>query len=1618
MAFLRSKRHRTVRNCKFLPLAAFVFLPFLSAAQETPQNIEKRRREVTDEADLELVRMNIYDSEVSLIIDGFWKGALSANWGISSGPLGIAPDSGDSPLLFTQEADITLSLWIREKWFLEASFLDDYNLNTYRAGYQGFPGETIQYAGVGNTGLDFPVFPYLDLGGESQSSFGAYGRFGSGDLTFHTLARYDAAAREERTFVGNRERSFSNLSPDKPMRGLSFTLPEQNISVPVVYLEDSNGPLSGGGRRWRLANPSEYAAGGTRGVVELAREPTGMVAVSYGTGVPWQTAMGDYSTGFPGYTPGTNFLGDTQYHFDNTRNAVRLEDYPQPGDNNPGDSDPQTGRPGTISINGVDALVIYEPGTFSPFERQSRYRSPSAAAEDAALVQVSTGERISGFEMIPAESILLMDIPLYTLSGDASQRGIFELVPAAAYNTQESMWPLAGDYPEIYLPGKQAFTEDISVRFTNYGAAGEYNIGTDVVPGSVQVYRGGIQDPQIRYDSGSGTVRLSSPVGFNEVIRVSYLKRSEERRLGSFAAGVGLVYRPEEKPFSWEAALGLRWNVSGETYTEEGAASPGTVGFGGKASWDYDRLKAGVSLGLGFEQPDTTGLYRAAGMEGNSEIVMGLSTSRAFISEPASSVPPTPIFSSALAISKRADLIYRNYRNADIFGVSKLMNIDWSAPVVSGRQGPYPALDEPGEIFAAEFDLDADTPPGKNWTGFEVPLGEDGALLERAKAVVIPLRYYNFSTSTPNITVAAQFGVLADPETGAVENVNLIVEKNISPPPALPSGWVNDSSVFITFTDADRRKLRNATHMRVVIVNNDPAPLSGRLLAAKPYIMGASWRAVTVDSGSITGAVDPDVSLAEVRDPALNNSAVSRLHRTGANHVLKVGWKVAPGLDAAGADGRVNALSLSQYRVVSFFLKTPQGIPESPAIPTPFDSFKFIVARGPSSLGNAGETALEAVIPYTALSSPGEWVKVELHYGGGEKEVLIDGVPAAGALLDYRPGVFRTGTEDALGTAYIAAYVESSSPLADGTFSIDEICLEEPAPSYRANTGTTFEWIHPEAVVSAGDLPVISNLSLNAALETGVSGDPFAAESETFAGMQSRSRAGVTILDTAVTGNLSFTVSNDLSYWSAGHSVARSFGPLSIDERFNTAPYDKNFDHRLSVNLGTLLHSRLSSTINYEIKRLRRTWDFSMGVDAVQNEHPGFYLGGDLVYVEKTDRVESWISGYGETWARSFPEMVIDSGSSGTIAGGVQNRDARGRIGFNLNRTPLGANISFEGNSSVSIPLVSTQSSSRGVLSFPFILGPVSGVLSSERNFRRGIRHTGGAVGEDIEQYGGSLYASSPLWFSVPVYAIFDPGLNGAMDKTLEGYAGKNENTRWNELLSLNLLFPERYDPLSLVIPVNFSSRIDRTLEQRLDTRLDVFTVSSTMGFSGVNLFGSMGTYSLFNFYRNDEFRHSVSGLFSFPKNEDPAWRLQAEQNLNFFGSAGAELGITNTLTTGSSGWVESLAVLWTVPAERTLLSRVYDGIMGRLGNTENFPGVSSLAQSEYERLRRESLELVIDKTGDYGEYSVILGHESLVRILGRLTLSAFSKLNVNRNEYGNTLSFMLSLGTSLTVTF
>jgi hypothetical protein len=258
------------------------------------------------------------------------------------------------------------------------------------------------------------------------------------------------------------------------------------------------------------------------------------------------------------------------------------------------------------------------------------------------------------------------------------------------------------------------------------------------------------------------------------------------------------------------------------------------------------------------------------------------------------------------------------------------------------------------------------------------------------------------------------------------------------------------------------------------------------------------------------------------------------------------------------------------------------------------------------------------------------------------------------------------------------------------------------------------------------------------------------------------------------------------------------------------------------------------------------------------------------------------------------------------------------------------------------------------------------------------------------------------------------------MDRSVKDSASA-EFTRYalfNDRFGLTLQLPGFYDLRSLYVPNAAGARIERVLEQKLDTRLDMLNLSGNLGFSSVNMFGAFGTRPLFSFYESDEFSHSLEAAAAFPKNEDPSWRVQSGLRLSFFSFSGGELGLGNTLTVAGSGWIESTVLEWIVPTRKSLLSIFY-GFIARAARTQSsWLTLSRLLDTEFEQLRKETMELVVDFSGEYPQWNLILGHESVIRILGQLNFSVFAKLNCNENRQTGILSILGTLGTTLNVSF
>ena len=1551
------------------------------------QEMEELRRRIYGEASKEFINLSLGDSSVSLFLTGSWKGSLQGNFGFSKSPLGYAFASPDTPILFKQEADIMLSLWIRDKWFVEANFLDDSSQNTYRAGYEGFPGDFFQYAGIGNTGLDFPSFPYIDLGGDTRSSFGFFSHMNRGNLDIYALLRYDIASREERVFTGGRERTYSYVQVEDSRRGVSFVLPDTNIDTDIIiYIEDEKGTLfDTSGRRWRLALPGEYSAGKTQGLAELNVKQNGMVAAAYsanGNSQPWNASMGYYDGSAPG-----SFLDSVQNWFD----SVNLENYPQCG-NGIGASS----RPGDVRINGVYALVIYEPGTFSPFERRSRYDSPNSS-EYASLVKLSSGAEINGFALVLQEESLISDDAVFS-AGSVNRKTVYELLHTqGGYSLRDpkNYLPLVKEYPEIYLPGLNVFTGDIVLRFTNFNETEGFYIGTDASANSIQVYRSGIQDTAFSYNQSSGEVSLSSPAGNNEIIRITFLRRSEETRLGSITAGAGLIYDKKDSPFSASGALGVRWNLTeSSSFTEDGVSSLGTAGLSGKVSWDFDNLKAQVTAGFTFEQTDTTGLYRAAGMEGN-EIIIPLTSDASFLSQPP----------AGFSAGSRADMVYRNYFNNSAFG-SALMNIDWSgSSVVANWNKPYPAKDSllgNANMLVMEFTLDDQ----KNWTGFEIPLNNDAGFLSRAIEIEIPYRFEDFTGDVSSFRLFIQIGSLSGKDFAFIENQQLVWEEEIFP--AGSSFDTKPRKINFPLTDEERLKLGNAEYLRIIAVYEGTLDeVSGKVILAPPVVRSASFKPVTFDGADVSSVPDfiNNVRAWEKIDSSLETAhkdIIKRLHPSNtAQRVLYIEWDVMQKDVSAGIDGRMGELPLSGYRQLSFFVKAPESFND-------IESLRFIVASGPESIEDA---RLEAVIPLNAsVFKAGQWSKVTIRYQGGNTGVTVDGKKVTGASFNYNQTQERSldGKTD-----YLLILVEPREGefLPAGNISIDEIIFEESLLVYRMNAGSALEYSRRGNILSAGKISVLSDFFVFTTLESEIRAGN--SQDNVFRGSAvNRTGSEFSLFGAKTQINFSTVIAKNTFNWSESHSISKSIGLFSFKESFSASPQDGSGRRNLTLNFSSDFYARFDADAVYDYSRLRQKWNLNFGYRSQKDFIPSAVVRTEVSWTGKILKPEN---SFGKLWLLTWEKLLPDAG------GEADTRRIFANITLTERTKPVGAVITLEGSANFSGINSITRLENSFIIDIPVIIGRTNLNFRISRNFKKQLFYSGSDITADINKFFESVNDSIIFWKAPPLYSLFTPELNRVMKESVENspLSSITSSSSLNDQFGVSMNFGSVYSLASFLIPSRAAIRFDRVLENKLDSYTDTFSLNGNIGFSAINMFGLMGYKSLFKFYQSDEFSYNFDGTLIFNNGQYSSWRYRFAFGAGFRGFSGSLLNIVNTFNYRSGGfWSDNLNASWIAPTKRSILSRFYDWLTGKVVKQDSWINLSLLLNSDYEQLRIESLELAFDKTGDYFKWNMTAGHESIIRILGRMEFSVYANLRTTSDIQRETFIFDVRAGVNLRISF
>jgi len=673
-------------------------------------------------------------------------------------------------------------------------------------------------------------------------------------------------------------------------------------------------------------------------------------------------------------------------------------------------------------------------------------------------------------------------------------------------------------------------------------------------------------------------------------------------------------------------------------------------------------------------------------------------------------------------------------------------------------------------------------------------------------------------------------------------------------------------------------------------------------------------------------------------------------------------------------------------------------------------TLNFIVTSGPDSILNP---QLEARIPLSEFKE-GQWSKVTIRYNGKNTGVFVDGADVAEAWFKYSP---RAKSKDKIEgkSGYTALLItpDQTGMLEDDSICIDEIILEEAIVNYRINAGTALEYTKDGTLLSLNGTEVLSDLLINTSVESEFRADPENNEPEKTGSMAHRTGAEISVLDAKLYGNLFYTLTNDDFLWSAEHGISREWELFSFKETFYASPRDNEAKHEFNTGFSSPFYAKIGAGANYSYSGLERKWALGAGYNSEKEIIPSFDISGTAAWTQDDKIGED--GDYGGLWARTWEQMVPDAGQDANV------RKTSAKMIITEGTKPVGAVVTMEG-SAVSFEANNiTNLENSAFLDIPVTLNKTSFNFRSGRSFKKQIYF----FGSDVMREGGKFFEnigdSLPLWSVIPGYSLFAYDINEAMDKSLVNSSVYDitQYMSFNDHFSVRANFPSVNNMAAFIVPSGASLRLERILEQKLDTRSDMLNIGGSLGFSAINMFGALGYYPLFKFYQSDEFTHALETAVIVPRDQDVSWRVQSAFGMAFHGFEGGLLDFVNTLTLRSKGlWLESAVLDWTVPIKTSLTGLFYNWMTKKAEKQKSWINLSSLLKSNYEHLRKESLEVALEQTDDNFRVMCSLGHETIIRILGRLNLSSFVKLRFTEETKTEVYTVDCLIGTSLKVSF
>ncbi len=763
---------RDHRHLFHLIIAVIFIIPSVPAAGES---WEPERSLIEEEAPPYLLDLSLGGNDAELFLSGLWNASSEVALGMALHP--PLPETGRRVTFgrrypgfetnfFAQTVDLTLSLWLYERYFFEATFADDSRLNSIAAGYYAAEDELVREFVVGNVPLAVSRYPYQYTGNRANRAGatpnpGSLLRLETGSTFHEFLIQLENTMERRLRISGGRIVEEAVIPPEQYLRGLSFVLPDGGVSRLTVFLQDPDGqvlgrlPGDGSLRRFRVLDDGagEYVADLDAGTVRLGDTVPGnrTVAVYYETASGAVGQAGNGAGGIVALDPltaaptdqTTDFAFGTDPLYNLTETAADYE-----------------GNDFRLQLtDGRNALIIRSPGLWSPFEAADLYRLPAGADETGRyrLVRRDT--------LTPYES----DIQLSRRPETSILRA---RRPGTSPRDPDYRYPWAAETPRdlhsrMYGPRSAGLS-----RFSNSGIYVEYGtaVGTiqldgDVVPGSVAVRSGGVAVAGADVDYDGSTVSLPPSAGAGNV-DIVYRVYGDDGTGGDIIVinGNRWTLRPD---LTLSAAAGIRWNVTDDGYSTEMNQHPGQITLSSGVSWRGDNLQVEASGAAQLSQSDTTGFFRLFGGTSRDSV---LAPSAETVFPPGAaeilSTRDVDYGGPDLAASAFVYPRYRDYWSTDLLGNVALgeytSSVEADTDRANGRIGPYIARSSDTGYRGTVAVLEWDALPSDRWTGIHINRNAPEQDLRDARSILVTWRYIPDTPGAPTPEILLEMGALGE----------------------------------------------------------------------------------------------------------------------------------------------------------------------------------------------------------------------------------------------------------------------------------------------------------------------------------------------------------------------------------------------------------------------------------------------------------------------------------------------------------------------------------------------------------------------------------------------------------------------------------------------------------------------------------------------------------------------------------------------------------------------------------------------------------------------------------------------------------------------------------------